>query len=297
MTREGLVLCFVLICLIPPSKAAEQYSAINKAPAQLPGKAAEQSPAFNFSLDGSVPAQFETNINRASRNPTADFSYSSYLKLSALTALKPDLTYSIYANTSVNRYVQYFNANGSTAGVGTQLTKKWDGLQLGAVYDWNQYYNREYRNLMGANNDVGVFLRYSYLASDESFRIKPSLSVASRFGENLVVQRYLYSFKVDFEHKLVDRWSFIVSPRVRFYDYLGTQSGRQDWVYSASAGLRRRITEGLNFSTTVGYENRTSSLPGKGYDNWTVQASLDFSYTIFRSKGGAESDFLQWYSR
>jgi hypothetical protein len=118
----------------------------------------------------------------------------------------------------------------------------------------------------------------------------------TRLDEDLVVQRYLYYFKVDFEQKLIDRWSFIVTPRVRFYDYLGTQSGRHDWVYSASAGLRRNITEGLDFSTTVGYEDRVSNLPRKGYDTWTVQASLDFSYTILRSKGGSGSDFLQWYS-
>jgi len=296
MTRDVLVICFVLAWLTLPSAAAEQYSAINKAPAQSPGKPADQSPAFNFSIDGSVPAELDSNINRVAHNPTADFSYSPYLKLSALTDLRPDLTYSIYADTSINRYLQYFNNNGSMAGVGTQPTKKWDALQLGAVYQWNQYYDREFRDLLGTSNDFGVFLRYSYLTPDASFRVKPNFSVTSRLDDHLAVQRYLYYLKVEFEHKLVDRWSLIFTPRVRFYDYMSSQSGRHDWVYAASAGLRRRITEGLNFTTTVGYENRNSNMPGKNYDNWTIQASLDFSYTIFRSKGGAESDFLQWYT-
>ncbi len=103
----------------------------------LPSEAAEQSTPFNFALDGSVPVEFDSNINRVPHNATADFHYSPYLKLSALTNLRPDLTYSIYADTSVNRYIQYFNNNGSAAGLGTQLTKKWDALQLGAVYEWN----------------------------------------------------------------------------------------------------------------------------------------------------------------
>jgi hypothetical protein len=72
------------------------------------------------------------------------------------------------------------------------------------------------------------------------------------------VQRHLFYLKVYFERKLVDRWSVIVTPHVRFNDYVGSQSGRQDWVYSASAGLRHVITDGLNFTTTVGYENRRS---------------------------------------
>src|SRR5579872_5886866 len=112
MTRKVFALCFVLLCLIPPAKAAEQNTAINKASAQSPNKVAAQTPAFNFSIDGSVPAELDSNINRVSRNATSDFSYSPYLKLSALTNLRPDLTYSIYANTSVNRYLQYFNNNG-----------------------------------------------------------------------------------------------------------------------------------------------------------------------------------------
>jgi len=296
MTKEVLVLCFVLMCLPVPSEAAEQISAINKAPAQSPAKAPDPSPAFNFSIDGSVPAEFDSNINRVPHNATADFHYSPFFKLSAITDLRPDLTYSIFADTSIDRYTQYYNTNSSMAGVGTQLVKKWDRLQLGVSYDWNQYYDREFRKLIGVNNDFGVFLRYYYSAPDASFRIKPNFSLMSRLDDNLVVQRYLYYFKVDFEHKLIDHWSFVVTPRVRFYDYVGTQNGRQDWVYSASAGLRRAITDGLNFTTTVGYENRASNRPVKNYNDWTVQASLDFSYTIFRSKGGAESDFLQWYS-
>lgn len=136
MTREVPVLCFVLICLPLPSEAAEQYSAINKAPPQSPAKPADLSPAFNIFIDGSVPAEFDSNINRVPQNATADFHFSPFLKLSAITDLRPDLTYSIYANMSVDRYSQYYNTDSNMAGVGTQLTKKWDTLQLGAIYDW-----------------------------------------------------------------------------------------------------------------------------------------------------------------
>src|SRR5579872_725822 len=158
MTKEVSVLCLVLIWLTLPAKAAEPYSAINKAPAQTPRKTADLAPPFNISIDGSGPAEIESNPNRVPRNATADFHLSPFLKLSALTDLRPDLTYSIYANTSVDRYVQYYNNTSNLAGVGTQLVKKWDGLQLGAVYDWNQYYDREFRRVMGANNDVGGFV-------------------------------------------------------------------------------------------------------------------------------------------
>lgn len=297
MTREVSVLCCVLIWLTLPVEAAEPYSAINKAPPPAPSKTVEGAPAFNIAIDGSVPVEIESNPNRMSGNATADFHGSPFLKLSALTNLRPDLTYSIYGDMSVDRYAQFYNNTSSSAGLGTQLVKKWDGLQLGVVYDWNQYYDREFRSFLGANNDIGGFVRYSYLTPDANLRIKPSFSVTSRLDDQLVVQRYLYHLKVDFERKLVDRWSFIVTPRLRFYDYIGSQSGRHDWVYAASAGFRHAITDGMNFTTTVSYENRRSNLPAKSYDNWTAQASLDFSYMIYRAKGGAESDFLHWYSR
>ncbi len=150
---------------------------------------------------------------------------------------------------------------------------------------------------MGAANDFGVFVRYRAATPDGSFRVKPYFTAMSRLDETLAVQRYLYYFKVDFERKLVDHWSLIVTPRMRFYDYTASQSGRHDLVYSVSTGLRRGISENLDFTTTVGYENRMSNLPGKGYNDWRVEASLDFSFTLLRSKeGGASSDFLQWLS-
>jgi len=297
MIKDAVTLGFIGMCSILPAAAAEQYSAINKAPPQSRSQQAEQTSAFNFALDGSVPFELDSNINRVQHNATADFHYSPFLKLSALTDLGPDLTYSIYADATVDRYIQYYNSNASTAGFGTQLKKQWDGLQLGAVYEWSQFFDRDFNESMGASNNIGGFLRYRYSSPGAQFRVKPSLSMMTRFDENFVVQRYLYYFKVDFEYEFVDRWSAIVTPRIRYFDYTGTQEGRRDMVYSISGGLRRRITQGLNFNTTVAYEHRDSNLAGKSYDDLTIGVSLDFSYTLLRSKSGARSDFLEWGSR
>jgi Putative beta-barrel porin 2 len=296
MKKELSALCLALGCSFFSSQAIAQNDAIYKAPAAPLAKSIEPSPAFNFALDGSLPAQIDNNVTRVTHNEITDFNYSPFLKLSAIAALRPDLTYSIYADTNVNRYLQYFNNNGSTAGVGTQLVKKWDGLQLGALYDWSQFYDRDFRERFGANNDFGVFLRYYYATPDTKLRIKPNLAMTSRFDNELSIQRYLYSFKVDFEYKFMDRWSAIVTPRVRYYDYVGLQAGRRDLVYSVSTGLRHNITDDLDFTTTVGYENRVSNLPGKDYNDLTIGASLDFSFTLFRSKAAPGSDFLQWLS-
>jgi hypothetical protein len=297
MTKQAFVLCLVLGCSFFSSRAAAQNYPTYKAPPAPLARSTEPSPAFNFALDGSLPGQIENNITRVPHNGTTDFSYSPFLKLSAITNPRPDLTYSIYADMNVNRYLQYFNNSGSTAGVGTQLVKKWDGLQLGALYDWSDFYDRDFRERFGTNNDLGLFLRYYYVTPDAKLRIKPNLAMTTRFDQDLAVQRYLYSFKVDFEYRFMDRWSAIVTPRVRYYDYVGVQAGRRDLIYSVSTGLRHNITDNLDFTTTVGYENRVSNLPGKDYNDLTIGATLDFSFTLFHSKSAPGSDFLQWVSR
>jgi hypothetical protein len=49
-----------------------------------------------------------------------------------------------------------------------------------------------------------------------------------------------------------------------------------------STGLRYEFNDDVSFTTAVGYEQRTSNVAGKGYDNLTVGASLDFSYNFER---------------
>lgn len=260
-------------------------------------QAIEQAPNFNVTFDGSVPFGLDSNIYRVPQNSTADVRFSPYFKLSALAELAPGLVYSVYANTNFDHYFQYYDSDGNNAAFGTQIKKQWGRLQAGAFYEWNQFYNVDFNQRLGTANDFGVFVRYAYVSPDEKFRIKPSLSATARLDEVLAAQRYLYYLKIDFERELVDHWSVIVTPRLRYYDYLAVQNDRRDLVYSLSGGFRRRINKNLEFTTTVGYETRTSNLPDRNYNDWTVEASLDFSFSLFGDKERPTSDFLRWRTR
>ena len=70
--------------------------------------------------------------------------------------------------------------------------------------------------------------------------------------------------------------------RLRYYDYAAADAGRRDVLASVSTGLRYEFNDDVSFTTAVGYENRTSNVAGKAYDNLTVGASLDFSYNFER---------------
>ena len=242
--------------------------------------AAEQYPSINFSFDGSLPLQYETNPTRSETKKQPDSIFSPYFRLSAYGDLRPDISYSFYAATSVDRYLQEQDNTGSTIAFGGQVTKKWGPLQLGAVYDRNYGYDQDYRTLNSINNDFGVFLRYHYSNAAADFRIRPGIAITARLDEFFTLQRNLYNFKIDFEKKLLDRWWLILTPRVRFYDYSDTQAGRQDLIASISTGIKYEINQDMNFTTTIGYESRRSNTPDKNYKNLFVGASLDFSFTL-----------------
>jgi len=286
MTKRVLVLSFALVGFA------------NAAAAENPSTpTAEKFPTLNFAIDGSLPLQYESNPTRVETKRQPDYVFSPYFKLSAFGDLRPDLSYSFYAATSVDRYLQTEDNTGSLAAFGTQLIKKWESLQLGVTYEHSYGYDKDFETLFSSNNDFGVFLRYSYTNPAGDFNIRPYLTATTRLDEGLALQRNLYSFKIDFERRLIDRWWIILTPRVRYYNYFDTQAGRRDLITSISTGLKFDVSRDVNFTTSIGYENRASNIPGKNYDNLIIGASLDFSYTYFgRHGGGAGSDFLQWLS-
>ena len=51
-------------------------------------------------------------------------------------------------------------------------------------------------------------------------------------------------------------------------------------TFDAAHGTR--VVDDVSFTMAVGYEQRTSNVAGKAYDNFTAGASLDFSYNFER---------------
>jgi hypothetical protein len=114
-----------------------------------------------------------------------------------------------------------------------------------------------------------------------------------RADESLTTQRNLYVFKITVERKVADRWWLLFTPQMRFYNYMADRSGRRDVMASVFTGLKYVFNDNINLTMGAGYEDRSSNTDGKNYTNWTLGASLDFSFDL----KGDSTAFNDWLKR
>ena len=233
-------------------------------------------------VDGSIPLQYGSNIAHTSQNRVADWYTSPYFKLSLNGDVLNEFGYSLYANTSADKYFKFSDNDSASATAGFELKKRFDSIEFGAFYERNYFYDGIYETEFNTANDFGVFLRYRYVSADGTWRIRPSMAFTTRTNDLFSVQRNLFSFKVDMERKINDRWSVFLIPRLRVYDFVNRDTGRNDMVASVAAGLRYDISNDVSITSGVGYESRTSGVAGRNYNSMLVSVSLDFSYVLGR---------------
>jgi len=244
--------------------------------------AAETISVPKIIIDGSIPLQYETNAARTS-NKQPDYVFSPFLRLSATGQLMNDFVYSLYANTTGDQDIKLTDEDTTQAAAGLQISRTWGAFRLGASYERTNYYNSIYGSQLNSANDMQVFARYNYMNPDGDVRITPSFSVTTRTDDHFTVERNLFRFRADFEHRLGgSNWWVFAVPSLRIYDYT---SGRLDDIYSIATGLRYEITRDVSLTSSVAYESRVSSQPGRNYTNMIVGLSLDFSYTLFGGGG------------
>lgn len=247
-------------------------------------EAVAQSSLPSIRIDGSMPLQYSSNIQRTRTNPEADFYFAPYLKVSASGDLWDGFRYSLYGNAGADQYSKFTSNNDTLSGVGGQLHKRWDGFELGIGYERAYYYDRFYDSSFGTANDFSFFVKYFYVNAAENIKIRPSMTLATRTDDHLSVERDMFNLKVDVEGKIIDRWWVFLSPRIRFYDYVTRASGRIDAISSVSTGLKYELMKNMDLSSGITYESRTSGLAGRNYNNMIVGVSLDFSYELFDFK-------------
>lgn len=245
-----------------------------------PAGAAERAPTLGLSIDGSASTAFTDNTYR---NPQgrSDFLTSPYLKLSAAGRLVPNLTYSLYASGGFDKYATRGDADSTFAALGASLRRRWGPFHIGASYERSRAYDGIFGPFLYTAHDVSASAGYNYIGPGTRLKIRPGMTVAHRSADDPSAQRFVYSFKVDIEHRLVERWWLTLTPRVRFYHFTSsTNAGRQDTLSSISGGLRYSFNDDLSLSATAGYETRTSTKDDKRFDNFGAGASIDFSYNL-----------------
>jgi hypothetical protein len=240
----------------------------------------ERSPTLAFGVDGSVPL---STSDTTYRNPKgrSDYLTSPYLRLSASGKLVPDLSYSFYGSGGFEKYPFRQDADNTYASLGTTLTKRWDQLSTGISYERNYAYDGVFGRYLYASNDVGIYSSYGYTDAAKIVRLRPGFSVSRRFADDPSEDSFVYSFKLDAERKLSDRWWVTLTPRIRRQHFLaGESDGRADTIYSISTGVRYKINDHFQVSAGIGYDHRESTAETKRYDSFSFGMSLDFSHTF-----------------
>jgi hypothetical protein len=167
--------------------------------------AAERMPTLAFGVDGSVSLN---NSDTTYRNPRgrSDYLTSPYLRLSASGKLVPDLSYSFYASGGFEKYPYRQEGDNTFASLGTSLIRKWGNLSLGGYYERNHALDGIFGRFPYASNDVGIYGRHNYSNAADVVRLKPGVAISRRFADDPSEDSFIYSFKLDAERKIVEKW-------------------------------------------------------------------------------------------
>ena len=240
----------------------------------------ERMPTLAFGVDGSLPLSTSDTTYRNPRG-RSDYQTSPYLRLSASGKLVPDLSYSFYASGGFEKYPFRQDADNTYASLGTSLTRRWGPLSAGVSYERNYAFDGIFGQYLYASNDVGIYSSYHWTDPAKIVRLKPGFSMSRRFADDPSEDSFVYSFKLDAERKVAERWWLTLTPRVRRQHFLGSENdGRVDTIYSISTGARYTISDHFQISAGIGYDHRESTAETKRYDNFSFGVSLDFSHTF-----------------
>ncbi len=243
--------------------------------------AAERTPTIALGIDGSVPLTYGDDRfgNPAGR---VDYLTSPYLRLSLEGKATPSLSYAFYTSGGFDKYPSRADGDSTFATLGASLSRRWDnGFRAGASLERNHAYDGIFGPFLYVAHDLGAYTSYVYQDVARLWRVKPAVSFSRRFSDDLSARSYVVSTKLDIERKVSEKVWLTFTPRVRHQHFLGgTNTGRDDTIYSVSAGMRYSINDNFGLTASMGYEKRTSNVDSKNFDSFGAGISLDFSHTF-----------------
>ena len=238
---------------------------------------------FELRAEGEFPLQYvETSTSKGNRNAT---SAAPYLGLTGTVNVGSGLSTSVFANVGHPQLGSFRDNDDTFASAGGNLVKHWGaGLNTGVSIEHTHYYEDAFGRMTNVANDINLFANYRW-AANKDLRVTTAVTVTARLDEAFAVERYSYGVRLNIEQRLFgSRWWVFATPRVRYSDYVGAESGRRDARFAFATGLRYEFNEYVSAKVLAGYENRESNVASRNSDKFAVGASIDFDFDLVRPR-------------
>jgi hypothetical protein len=244
---------------------------------------AEPVVPFELRAEGEFPLQHvETSTSKGSQNGT---SAAPYLGLTGTANLSSDLSTSVFANVGHPQLGSFRDNDNTFASAGGNLVKRWGaGFSTGVSIEHTHYYDDAFGRTTNVANDINLFANYRW-PTNKDLKVMTGVTVTARLDDAFAVERYSYGVRFNIEQRLFgSRWWVFATPRVRYSDYVGADSGRRDARFAIASGLRYEINEYVSAKILAGYENRQSNVASRNSDKFAFGASIDFDFDFVRPR-------------
>jgi hypothetical protein len=251
----------------------------------MPVAAQAQSAAqtFEWRAEGSFPLQYtETSTARSDTRAT---NMIPYLGLIGTVQLEPGLSAFVFANGGHGQLGSFLETDNTFASAGSGMTRRWGAFAAGFSFEHTHYFNGTFGDETNVANDANLFASYRW-SPNPGLSIRPSAVATMRVDDMIAVQRYSAGGRIDIEQRLSGPWWFFVSPRIRYLHYVGSEAGRRDTRLAVVTGLKYLINDSMSVRTLAGWESRTSTVPSRAADRFTIGASFDFDIDFARLPAG-----------
>ncbi len=251
----------------------------------MPAAAAAQgdgpAPSFEWRAAGSIPLQYvETSTPRGDRQTLNGI---PYLALTATAHLPSDVSASIFANGGHGQLGSFRDNDNTFASAGSSIARRWGAFTAGVSFDHTNYFDGAFQERTNVANEFNLFASYRW-TPNPGLRIRPSIGATMRMDETFAVERYSYTARLDIEQQISGRLWWVVSPRFRALDYVGSEAGRHDMRLAAVTGLKYVINDNMSARFLVGFDSRTSTVASRAAEKFTVGASIDFELSSARPR-------------
>jgi hypothetical protein len=234
--------------------------------------------APTLSVVGTISPTWTDNVLFSRDNRLSDFYLEPDISVRLDGKLSSDLSWRIYARTEIDRFARVREGDEAFALVGGRLTQSFYDWRLGLTYENRYVYAGVFRDLAFVAYDVMGSITRSFNVTD-NLTFSPFVQGRYRFADLAEARQYRLEAVLGLEYKLNARWSIVSTPFIEGYWFTdGLNSGRQDWIYSASLGLKYNISDSASLTGNVAYETRTSNMPLRNYQSWEIGPRLSFAF-------------------
>jgi hypothetical protein len=192
--------------------------------------------------------------------------------------LSPDLSWRLYVRSSFDQFAKVRDGDEAFALIGGRLTQEVANWRISFIYENRHVYAGVFREAAFVAHDVKGAIARTFNVTDK-FSLSPLVQGRYRFADLPEARHYRLDLLLGAEFKLDSRWSIVSTPFIEGYWFTdGLNSGRRDWIYSASLGLKYNISDSVSLTGNVAYEVRTSNVLLRHYQSWDIGPRLDFSF-------------------